>query len=148
MDLESYQAGVGVKIAWGDFALRGCFDAGYFGATHVFSINTGIAIEQHFIPSAISPYYGAFAQIGYNIQPDIMSLVPISVGAIIGVEVFIFDFLSIFAEYALTLSMTLTTDLTVPAQSPAFDYVVDTKMGNNSMIGIVVYFQREKASKK
>jgi hypothetical protein len=145
LDLESYEAGIGAKMAFNDFALRGSIDLGYFGATQAFSVNLGLAVESHFMPGAISPYLGAYTRIGYNIQPGVLSVVPVSLGGIIGVEVFIFDFLSIFAEYALAVDLTLTTDLATATTT--FDYVVDTKMGNNSMIGVVVYFQREKAKK-
>jgi hypothetical protein len=145
MDLESYQAGVGGKIAWEELALRAAFDVGYSGVTQAFSINAGIAVENHFMPGVISPYFGAFAQAGYNVVPEVLSLVPFSVGAIAGIEVFIFDFLSIFAEYALSADFALTTDLLT--ETSTLDWTIETKMGNNSMIGIVVYFQRAKPKK-
>ena len=55
-------------------------------------------------------------------------------------EVFLFDFLSVFAEYSLAADFTLTTNLQT-AQT-TFDYLVDTRMGNDSKLGIVLYFMR------
>jgi hypothetical protein len=145
LGLESYQAGIGGKMAWGNLALRGVVGLGFIGASQAFSVDFGLAIENHFLPGAISPYYGAFARVGYNLQPDVLSIIPFSVGAIIGVEVFLFDFLSVFAEYSLAATFTKTDDLITDEST--LDWIIDAKMGNNSMIGVVVYFQRDKSKK-
>ena len=143
--LESYQAGIGAKIAWGNIALRGGLDVGLNGTSQAFSLNLNLAVENHFISGAISPYFGAYALAGYNTQPEVLTAIPFSVGAIAGVEVFIFDFLSVFAEYALAADFIMSTDLATSVDT--FDYAISAKMGNNSMIGVVVYFQRDKSRK-
>ncbi len=145
LDLESYQAGLGAKIAWGSMALRGNCDLLFNGSTQSFSVNVGTAFEFHPMTAAISPYIGAFAQVGYMSQPEITTAIPFSGGVIAGVEVFLFDFLSIFAEYAFAADLLLTTNLTT--ETTVFDYIIDTRMGNNSMIGIVLYFSREGSKK-
>ena len=137
LDVESYEGGLGAKFAKGDLSLRGTFDFLLSGASDTFSVNAGATGEYHLSPGRISPYVGAFAQLGYMRQGGLMSAVPVSLGAVAGVEVFIFDFLSIFAEYCLACDLTLTTDL--QTSQTTFDYVVDTRMGNSSKLGITVY---------
>jgi hypothetical protein len=141
LDLESYQGGLGAKIGWGNLCLRGVFDFLVNGASRSFSLNIGAAGEYHLAPAGpISPYIGGNAQIGYMYQGAVLSAFPFSVGAVAGVEVFIFDFLSVFAEYCLAFDFTVTTDL--QTSQTTFDYLVDTRMGNSSKLGIVIYFKR------
>lgn len=145
MGLESYEAGLGIKIGRGNRCLRGALDFVVNGASNSFSVNAGGTGEFHLAPPPISPYIGGFAQIGYMKQGTSTSAIPFSLGAVAGVEVFIFDFLSVFAEYNLAFNCTLTTDLQTSQTS--FDYLIDTRMGNNSKLGIVVYFMRMGAKK-
>jgi hypothetical protein len=137
LDVESYEGGIGAKFAKGDLCLRGAFDFLLSGASNTFSVNVGATGEYHLSPGRISPYVGAFAELGYMRQGGLMSAVPFSLGAVAGVEVFVFDFLSVFAEYCLACDLTLTTDL--QTSQTTFDYVVDTRMGNSSKLGITVY---------
>jgi hypothetical protein len=140
LGLESYQAGLGVKIGWGKICLRGAFDFLINGASRSFSLNIGATGEYHLAPGPISPYVGGYAQIGYMYQGDLLCAFPFSIGAVAGVEVFIFDFLSIFVEYCLALDFTVTTDL--QTSQTTFDYLVDTRLGNGAKLGIVLYFMR------
>lgn len=140
LDLESYQAGLGAKIGWGDLCLRGLFDFTVNGSSQSFALNVGAAFEYHLIPGPISPYVGASAGGGYMTQSNITSAATFSLGALAGVEVFIMDFLSVFAEYALEADFTNTTDL--QSSQKTFDYLINTKMGNNAKLGIVIYFMR------
>jgi hypothetical protein len=141
LDLESYQAGLGLKIGRDKVSFRGLFDLVLNGASDSFALNAGTAIQFYLIPGlSISPYVGGSVGGGYMRQADAMSMVVLSVGALAGVEVFLFDFLSVFAEYAITADFTLSTD--IPSSQTTFDYLVDTGMGNNSKLGIVIYFMR------
>jgi hypothetical protein len=142
---ESYQAGLGLKVGWGNIALRGLLDLAVNGSSASFSVNGGAVVEYHLSPPPISPYVGGYAKVGY-MQPDAFtSIVPLSTGAIAGVEVFISDFLSVFVEYNLAADFTLTTNLQT-AQA-TFDYLIDTRLGNDSKLGIVLYFMRAGAKK-
>ena len=141
LDLESYQSGIGLKVGRNKVSFRGLFDLVLNGATDSFSLNAGAAIQYNLLPgSSIAPYIGGSAGGGYMRQGDAISMVVLSVGALAGVEVFLFDFLSVFAEYAITADFTLSTDL--PSSQTTFDYLVDTGMGNKSKLGIVIYFMR------
>jgi hypothetical protein len=64
-----------------------------------------------------------------------------------GVELFIFDFLSVFAEYNLAISLAMNIERVSSAGSISatgeFAYNMDLGMGNNAKIGIVVYLRRK-----
>ena len=79
-------------------------------------------------------------------QSNVTSAVNFSLGALAGVEVFIFDFLSVFAEYTLAANFINTTDL--QTSQSTFDYLINTSMGNNAQLGIVIYFMRSGAKAK
>jgi hypothetical protein len=141
LDLESYQAGLGLKIGRDKVSFRGLFDLVLNGASDSFSVNAGAAIQYYLLPgSSVAPYIGGSIGGGYMRQADAISMVVLSVGALAGVEVFLFDFLSVFAEYAIAGDFTFSTD--IPSSQTTFDYLVDTGMGNNSKLGIVIYFMR------
>lgn len=146
LGLESYQAGLGAKIGWGKFCLRGLFDFTVNGSASAFAMNLGVTAEYHLNPGPISPYIGGSAGGGYMTQSNITSAVSFSIGAVAGVEVFILDFLSVFAEYALVANFTNTTDL--QSSQSTFDYLIKTGMGNNAKLGIVIYFMRSVAKSK
>ena len=73
--------------------------------------------------------------------------VPFTLGGIFGIELFVFEFLSLFVEYNLKLSFAYNINKTSVSGSVAkdneFSYNLDLGMGNNSMIGIVIYLARK-----
>ncbi len=140
LDLDNYQGGFGVKIGSGSFYLRGTLDFLLSSASSSFSVNAGATGEYHLAPGPVSPYLGAYAQVGYSLQENVIWTVPLSVGGVAGVEVSILDFISVFAEYCLAADFTFTTDL--ETSKTTFDYLVDTRLGNGSKLGIVVYLTR------
>jgi hypothetical protein len=147
LSLDTYQAGIGVKIGMGKTAYRGMVNAAYSastaeGSTSSFSVVAGLAIEYHFLPSPISPYIGAAVSAGYMKIADTATSLPLSAGAILGVEVFPFDFLSLFAEYAVAFDVNIVTDTATATTTTSF--LLNTGMGNNAKIGLVLYFTRMK----
>lgn len=145
-DIEAYQAGIGVKLSGKSLHLRGLLDFVTSSASDSFSTRAGIALEYHLIPEPVSLYIGGSAGGGYMIQGTVYSSFVVSVGVICGVEYFPIKFLSLFVEYSLAADFTWTTDLT--SSLTTFDYLVDTRMGNDSSIGIVIYFQKLKDTLK
>jgi hypothetical protein len=63
-----------------------------------------------------------------------------SLGAIAGVEIYVLDFLSVFAEYTLVAVLSNATDLQTSQNT--FNYLINTGVGNSAEIGIVIYFVR------
>jgi hypothetical protein len=144
--LQSYQAGIGGKIGWGNLYLRGLLDITLNGSSQSFAADIGATGEYHFFSGPISPYVGALAGVGYETQASVASATSFSLGVVAGVEVFLFDFLSLFAEYAIEGDFTVATDL--QTSQTTFDYLINTRMGNNAKIGVVIYFMRSRTKPK
>lgn len=120
-----------------------------------FSISAGAALEKHFISGPISLYWGGLVEVGFtNLKNEIdadnwtqATTVPFTLGGILGIELFVFEFLSLFVEYNLKLSFAFNINKTSVAGSVSkdneFTYNLDLGMGNNSMIGIVIYLARK-----
>lgn len=140
LDVQAYQAGLGFKVEIGDIDLRGLADIVLSSASDSFSIKLGATTEYHLTPEPYSFYLGGACTAGYMIQSGSYSSFVASLGAVAGVEYFPLKFLSLFAEYSLAVDFTWTTDLST--SETTFDYLLDTRMGNESKIGIVIYFQR------
>lgn len=140
LDLQAYQAGVGFKMGIADIDLRGLVDVVLSSASDSFSLKLGVTAEYHLTPEPYSFYLGGSCTAGFMLQTGSYSSFIASLGAVAGVEYFPLKFLSVFAEYALAVDLTWTTNLST--SETTFDYLVDTRMGNESKIGIVIYFQR------
>jgi hypothetical protein len=138
--IESYQGGVGVKVLFGKSAVRTRISASYAGASGAVSLGLGLAYEYHFASGMISPYAGVSADGGWLWDGQGTTAVPVTIGAIIGVEIFPVDFLSFFVEYTGTVGVTFMT--TAPGAAPALFTVGALSMGNQSRVGVVVYFSR------
>ena len=91
-------------------------------------MDLGTTVEYHFIPGPVSPYVGASVSLGYMTQSNVTSAVTGSLGAVAGIEVFILDFLSVFAEYEVAADLTDTTDL--QTSQSTFDYCEAVGRGN------------------
>ncbi|MBN2552806.1 MAG: hypothetical protein JXB06_08540 [Spirochaetales bacterium] len=161
LDLEGYnKVGIGAKIGdKDDWMMRGMADLLLNNTT--FSFDLGMVMEKHLWPGPASVYWGPSAAIGFSsltfnkIDDDNWSKtnqLPLSVGCVLGVEVFVFQFLSVFVEYEAALQLRpsvtkVSTDGTVTS-SRDFTYQFDMDMGNNSMFGIVIYLMRRDDSSR
>ena len=153
LDIESYQGGLGVKHFVNDkFAYRGSLDFSYADSSNTLILNLGNSIEYHPIKGRVSPYLGGLLDVGlirYKTETDadnwtLVTTIPISAGPIFGVEVYVLNFLSLFAEYSMTVSYTTTiTQQSVAGtvtEDTDSDFGTEIGIGNNSKIGIVLYF--------
>ncbi len=139
-NLESYQGGLGIKAMFGEHAVRTLVNISFDSTAGSFAVNLGAAYEYHLFPEPVSPYLGLAAKAGYMRQDSNVAVVPISAGAVLGAEIFILDFLSVFAEYEVSFSASWLTDLTSSVTTT--NYWLSTGLGNDGKIGIVLYFQR------
>ena len=74
----------------------------------------------------------------WNRQIDL----PVSLGMLLGIEVFLTDYLSFFAEYALTLAYTNSFLSSSSADDETItNLTLLTDLGNSGKIGIVIYFE-------
>jgi hypothetical protein len=158
MDLESYQGGLGVKIGLKKSTLRVTTDLlmDTWVPPDTFSLTIGGVLEKHLLPGPLSPYWGPSVRMGFtslmdrtdadnwtqNIAWEILSA-----GIVGGIELFIFDFLSVFAEYNLALNVGMNIERVSSAgaisTTSEFAYNLDLGMGNSAKIGIVVYLRRK-----
>jgi hypothetical protein len=157
LDIESYEGGIGVKISKGKLVFRGAADLLINTDFNPFSITLGAALEKHFLPGPISPYWGVFAELGFTrlrteIDADNWSqqlTYPLTFGALLGIEIFVFNFLSLFVEFGLPVMLGIdATDESVAGSvthSSKFLYNVDLGLANQSMIGVVIYIMRRKS---
>ena len=153
LEIESYQAGMGLKLWAGNFAFR--FLGDFFGSnsSDTFSFDVGVAAEYHLLDGRVSPYVGGFVSSGLTSQTTTVdddnwvqaTTVPITGGAIFGAEFYLFEFLSLFAEYNLAIDFLITnTDTSVlgtVTTDSSNSFVFDAGVGNNSKIGIVIYLK-------
>ena len=153
LDIESYQAGVGIKtLNHNNVAIRYLGDIFYSSSSNTFSGTLGATYEKHFKPGRLSPYWGGFIEAGYIGQKSEVdsdnwtknNSFPVSLGAVLGTEFFILEFLSVFAEYSLYLDSTITSTSTSTAgvvvkTDPELNFSIDSGIGNNSSLGIVIY---------
>ena len=155
LDLEGFQGGVGAKIGIRAWMLRATADVVLNTDADPFSISLGGVLEKHLWPGPLSLYWGPAVETGYTTillfktDDDNWSrthTVPLSLGCVFGVELFVFRFLSVFVEYQGAVELGLTTTSTSTAgsvtSSTEFTYALDVGMGNNAMFGIVIYLMR------
>jgi hypothetical protein len=138
--LSSYQGGLGFIVNTGGFGFRGLLDIVVNGSSQSFLGDLGLSVTYDLWHGPIAPYVGGFAVVGYVTQTSVSSAVTFSVGALIGVQIFVLDFLSFFAEYDLGVDLSYTTDLQTSLGT--FDYLAGTRLGNSARLGVVVYFMR------
>ncbi len=153
INLESYQAGIGVKLRTVDnSAFRFLLDVFYSNSLDTFSSTLGVAYEKHFLPGQVSPYWGGLIQGGYLGQTSKTDSdnwtkngsFLVSSGLVVGVEYYVLENISVFAEYGALFSGTILNTTTSVAGTeaktgPTFNYSIDTGLGNDAKLGIVIY---------
>ena len=121
--------------------------------------NLGNSIEYHPIEQRVSPYIGGLLNIGilsYKNEIDsdnwtkVVSI-PLSIGPILGLEISVLKFLSLFAEYGLTVNFTSTSTKQstagVVTKDSDTDLGIEAGIGNDSKIGIILYFSQLRLKK-
>ena len=153
LDIDSYQAGIGIKVLKkNNVALRFLGDLFYSNSVNSTSVTIGVTYEKHLNPGRVSPYWGGYIEAGFLGQKSEIdqdnwtrnTVFPLETGGILGVEFFIMDFLSIFAEYSLSLDTSISLYATsiagdITRTNPEFNYSIDLGIGNSSSIGLVIY---------
>ena len=157
-DIESYQGGFGVKLGKNSMAFKMLFDFFASASTDrtAFSLDAGTSFEYHFVNIFLSPYFGGYLSLGYATREEEISgdtwtslrSFPISFGPLFGIEILIADFLSIFLEYALEIEYNIisikTSILGSVTSERADEFSINTALGNNAKLGVIIYFLRAK----
>jgi hypothetical protein len=161
LDLSSYQGGVGGKLDFGDYALRGLFsfeleNSQTDSTENDVDMTLGVAAEFPFFDGRVSPYWGGFidgtvtSEKTESAAGDVSSILVLSgsLGPLLGAELMIFDFLSVFAEYQLGfgISRTTTEDEATGSSDETTNYNLSTQLGNAGSLGIVIYLTQKPLS--
>ena len=155
LDIQGFQGGVGAKIGLTGWMLRGTADIVLNTECDPFSMDLGAVLEKHIWPGPLSVYWGPLAGVGFTTillfktDADNWSRIntfPLSLGCVFGIELFLFEFLSVFIEYQAALKLGIDSTRVSTAGSVTadreFTYNFDIGMGNNAMFGIVIYLMR------
>ena len=88
---------------------------------------------------------GGFMSLGFATQSfdtTVLYNVPISAGPVFGVELMLFDFFSIFAEYELKFSLDINTVESALIRTTDSVFTLNTAIGNGAKLGVIFYFSR------
>lgn len=160
LDLSEYQGGLGGKLDFGNVALRGLFSfelesTDSTSDTEDVAVKLGLAAEVPFFDGRVSPYWGGFIDGTISRETTETSggdtsetqVLAASIGPLLGAEVFIFDFLSAFAEYGLAFRLSRATVETeiggATSEDSTTNYALVTELGNAGSLGIVIYLTRK-----
>jgi hypothetical protein len=156
LDYESYQGGIGAKLYDGPLAYRLTTDLYLSTISESRAITLGLGAEYHFSNGRVSPYAGGYVLGSFAKARDEATsqswtetrTIDMGFGGILGVELFVTRFLSLFAEYdlGLTYSSVSTTESIAGQRNTTqtADWTLDLGVGNESKIGIVIYLYRER----
>lgn len=152
LDIDEYNGGVGFKMKFPDFSLRFMGDFGYSSSTDIISFDLGASIEKPFRDGRISPYIGGGILAGIEnerveIDADNWTTqltIPFEASGYLGVEFFLLEFLSVFAEYEVALrfnSIKVSESINgTVTDTSNWNWDVNTGIGNSGRLGFVIYF--------
>ena len=153
LDVDAYQGGFGLAYRSPLATLRLLALLGFESGTGTFEARFGATYTQPFFTGRVSPYWGFLAEVGFESErseADEYNYTRAMVrnakaGGVLGVEMLIFDFLSVFAEYQLALGTARTMiEQRVEGElqeSSARHVALGVGMGNNGSVGIVIYLR-------
>lgn len=153
LDIDAYRGGFGLKLRYPDAVLRPHITFGYASTHANLEIAAGVTYEKPFFPGRVVPYWGLLASVLFRSERsevDAENYTQVrgltgSAGAVLGAEVFVLDFFSVFADYQLALDLAYSAvaqsvDGTV-TESTRMNYAFGAGLGNDASIGLVVYLR-------
>ncbi len=154
LDLKEYQSGVGIKLRGEDASIRGLFSISYESSNDEFDTNIGITYERPFFAGRVAPYWGIAGKVGFNLDKDEtdsdnwMNTTSITgnLSAVFGTEVYLYEFLSVFAEYNLGASVSrvkvLQSSSGTETENTNINFSIGTELGNEASLGVVIYLEK------
>ena len=153
LDIDAYQGGFGAKLRYPAYGIRFLTSLGAESSNRMRQVGLGITYERPFFIGRVTPYWGLVADLGFQgerVEVDTQNYTQIrvvsgSLGGVLGVEVLIFDFLSVFGEYQLAFRGARTSiEQAVEGERSASmttNYAFGADLGNNASLGLVVYLR-------
>jgi hypothetical protein len=151
LSLGDYQSGVGIKLKADDYAIRASVNVDYESSDNIFELGLGGTYERPFFTGRVSPYWGGALILGYEFdgEDDLSSNETTSytagITALLGAEIYVFDFLSFFAEYGMGFAFSRSSS----DGDTSFNYRIGTDisdLGNQASIGVTVYLFKQAIS--
>ena len=151
LEIESYQAGIGIKTLGEKFNIRYSGDIFAANSFNTLSLGFGMALEKPLKPGKVTPYIGGFGKLSLTSQRTTTDednwtnniSIPVSVGGLLGAEYDLIENISIFAEYELAadigISISRVSTSGEVESTPTFSFVLDSRIGNNAKVGVVIY---------
>ena len=151
-----YRGGIGAKLDFSSFALRGLFsfrleNADTDNDDNNVDFTLGVSAQMPFFHGRVTPYWGGFVDGTLSKELNgsdeavetTTTVVGGALGPLLGAEFFIFDYLSVFAEYALAFRIARATVVTDTGddknEEQTTNYRIGTRLGNAGSLGVVIY---------
>ena len=153
LNLESYKGGLGGMLRYPDSSFRVLVDLSHASGINTLGVGVGVVYQKPFFSGRVEPYWGLMLDAGFErektiIDPDDYDQIDVltaSAGGVLGAEIFLFDFISLFGEYQLALDVSRTAIAQsvggTVTESSTFNYAVGIALGNNASIGVVIYLK-------
>ena len=152
---EEYQGGIGAKYYFTEkLAYKGLLSYQYINNSRSTSIALGNSVEYHLFDSRLSPYTGGVLNLEYvksRSEVDELNwteykVTTLTLGPVFGLEYVACDFLSFFVEYEILLKFisdrSRTSSGGVITETGGNDFRVQSGLGNDAKIGMIIYFTR------
>jgi hypothetical protein len=151
MEIAPYEGGVGAKLRFDGYSLRASLQFELGSANDALDIGLGLAYERPMSSERIAPYWGAAFRSSYSrdrSQADEANYSQTAVlgataAALLGIEIEIAHFLSVFAEYQLGFEIARTTIRQSIGgsidETARTNYQLSLGLGNDASIGVVIY---------
>ncbi len=148
-DLDAYRGGIGGRFVFPDFSLIASIGGGYESGNNVFAITGSFSAVVPIIKGRVIPYWGGVFSIDFSHSGNVLgssvytNMLTSKIGGVLGVEFFLHEYVSIFAEYELVAGVSrsvvrqnINNNL---VGDPAVNFMIGSDLGNNSSIGVTVY---------
>ncbi|MCK4516740.1 MAG: hypothetical protein KAU31_15875, partial [Spirochaetaceae bacterium] len=106
LDLDSYKGGLGGTLRYPDSSFRVLVDLGYSSGTKSLGVGAGVVYQRPFFSGRVEPYWGFMLDAGFEREKtvvdannyDQIDVLTASAGGVLGAEIFLLDFVSLFGE--------------------------------------------------
>lgn len=154
LNVSSFNGGIGGVMRSDDTAYRAAVGALASNAFSTIALKLGFWYVQYYWSDRLSPYWDLFAGLEslsntVHVDDDNWTRdlsIDVRGGVAIGIEFFLLDVLSVFAEYSLSAMMSGTQTTTSVAGETSSDdfewtYAVGTDLAHGGALGIALYLE-------
>ena len=154
LDVSPFNGGVGLALRSEERALRTTLGWFTSNALYTTSLKTGLWYVDYMWTGRVSPYWAVFGRLDHLSQTEEVDednwtrevTLSLGSGVSLGVEFFLLDFLSLFAEYSLSAGLSGEREVTsvagdVTREEFEWRFSAGTSLAHGGAIGVTVYFR-------